>query len=95
MAEQGSGSGSNTGIAIIVGGLVVAVGFLIYFIFGDQIMGSPVTDAGTTVNVETSAGSGGSGESSGSDGGSSGGSSEGGSSDGGASGGSSEGSSGN
>ena len=99
MAEQTSGSGSNTGIAIIVGGLVVAVGFLIYFLFGDQIMGPVVTDTGTTVNVETTTGSSGDGGTSeGTSGGASGGASgesSGGADSGSSGGGSTEGSSGN
>lgn len=49
MANEGR---SNTGLAFIVGGLVVAVAVLAYFVLGD---GPSVTNEGsTTVNVETS-----------------------------------------
>ena len=51
-----NGGGSNTTMAFIVGGLVVAVAILAYFIFGE---GPPDTVEGgdsTTVTVETSEG---------------------------------------
>lgn len=57
MADNRSGGG--TGMALLIGGLIVAVGFLIYFIFGDDFATTTAPDGvGTTVNVETNAGGG-------------------------------------
>ena len=65
-----NGGRNISGLAFVVGGLVVAVGVLAYFVLGDGA--SNVGDSSTTINVETSGSDSGSGG--GSDSGSNGGS---------------------
>ena len=54
MANEGR---SNSSMAFIVGGLVVAVGVMAYFVFGDGETNVSGGGDSTTVNVETSSGS--------------------------------------
>lgn len=56
------GGRSNTGLAFIVGGLVVAVGILAYLIFGEGVF---VTGGGETTNIEIETPDTGSGEAAG------------------------------
>lgn len=55
MAIQETRSSGSSGLAFIVGGLVVAVAVLAYIVFGDG-MSFVSGGGGTTVNVESSAG---------------------------------------
>lgn len=52
MAEQGSGGGGNAGLAFIVGGLVVVIAVIAWFVFaGGGAMEAPTKDVNVDVNL--------------------------------------------